>query len=104
MVNSYGEPEPFFKILLRDGSRIFRRFGLIRHAVELYNRPAAELHLVQRVEYRRQIHLSLTKLDPAIRAPSRIRLGRRGFDILYMKEEQAIPVLLDCFRGISAAL
>src|SRR5438874_12939461 len=104
MVNSYRHPEPFFEILLRDRSRIFGRFRLIRHAVELHNCPAAELHLVQRVKYSRQVHLALTEFDPAVRTPSGIRLGRRWFDILYMEEKQAIRMFLNCRGGIPTSL
>src|SRR5947207_6495700 len=103
MVSSYGQPEPFFEILLRDHSSIFWRSRFIGHSVKLHDRPAPKVYFAQRVNHPRQVNLAASKFYPPVRTLGMVRILHR-LHILNMQEEQAIRMLLNRLDWISATL
>ena len=79
-----------FEITPGDGARLLRR----RRFVELDDGPAVEVDRVERAEHRGEVHPAAAELDEMI----------RRVEILDVQEEQAIRVLPNRFRRITARL
>src|SRR5215475_5689237 len=74
------------EVLLRNLGRLLRGPRVVRHLIELDDRPPVEPDAFQRLKHRRKIHPATSELDePVGLGPT---AGHRTLDILDMQEEQ----------------
>src|SRR5436190_10042342 len=95
-----------FQIMFRDERRLLRRARVVGDGVELDDEPAAEFHILQRVEDPGQIDLSASEFDESIRLACLARPARlaRVFHVFQMQKEQPLGVSTNRANRIAAAL
>src|SRR5260370_40834701 len=84
-----------FEIALADDGGLLRLSRLVRNPVKLDDSPAAELDSIQRRKDGRQIDAATTELDELEGIPCLGGIGADIVDVLKVKEEKPIVMLLD---------